>query len=92
MKFRGLTLFSKTSDKNRWIIASWHNPHSLTWRWSLSFAWVPSGQAGMFHVNKHNSGRTVILALKWLRFDFNTQQPMWYREIARRQRQKDYAA
>jgi hypothetical protein len=91
MHIGGLSIFTKTSQKHRYVIASWHSPHSLTWRWSLSFAWVPSGEAGVWHIHKHNDGVAVILALQWLRFDFNTQKPMWYRDMYRRQRDRELA-
>jgi hypothetical protein len=31
-----LTIFSRTSDRKTINVASWHSPHSLTWRWILS--------------------------------------------------------
>lgn len=37
MRVGPLTLFSRTSDRRTFSLASWHSPHSLTWRWSLSF-------------------------------------------------------
>ena len=35
--FKGLRIFSRTSDKRITNIASYHSPHSLTWSWSLRF-------------------------------------------------------
>ena len=35
--FKGLKLFSKTSCKKTFNVASFHSPHSLTWSWILSF-------------------------------------------------------
>lgn len=29
----GLAVFKRTSSKRTWNIASYHSPHSLTWRW-----------------------------------------------------------
>lgn len=31
----GLAVFKRTSDKRSWNLASYHSPHSLTWRWIL---------------------------------------------------------
>ncbi|KNY20368.1 hypothetical protein [Methylobacterium sp. ARG-1] len=33
---QGLSLFRLTSDRRTVNLASWHSPHSLTWRWILS--------------------------------------------------------
>lgn len=33
---RALSLFRRTSDRSTINIASWHSPHSMTWRWLLS--------------------------------------------------------
>lgn len=34
--FKGLALMRKTSSNRIFNLASWHSPHSLTWRWVLS--------------------------------------------------------
>lgn len=44
MRIGPLSLLSRTSDRKTINIASWHSPHSLTWRWIMSlrrhpFAW-----------------------------------------------------
>lgn len=36
MHIGGLSIFSRTSSAKRINLASWHSPHSLTWRWILS--------------------------------------------------------
>lgn len=36
MRIGPLKLFSRTSDRKTVNLASWHSPHSLTWRWILS--------------------------------------------------------
>jgi hypothetical protein len=35
MKLGPLSLFNRTSSRDTLSLASWHSPHSLTWRWSL---------------------------------------------------------
>lgn len=35
MNIGPLSLFSRTSSRDCFSLASWHSPHSLTWRWSL---------------------------------------------------------
>ncbi|MCW5722054.1 MAG: hypothetical protein KIS86_13015 [Devosia sp.] len=44
MRIGPLSLLSRTSDRKTINLASWHSPHSLTWRWIMSlrrhpFAW-----------------------------------------------------
>lgn len=34
----GLRAFSRTSKRRRWSLATYHSPHSLTWRWGIGFA------------------------------------------------------
>ena len=36
MRFGPLTLFQRTSSDKTINLASWHSPHSLTWRWIMS--------------------------------------------------------
>jgi hypothetical protein len=42
MKFKGLCLFKQMHSNgtpiDSWVIASWHNPESLTWRWTFNYA------------------------------------------------------
>lgn len=58
MKVGPLTLFSRCSD-NSLSIASWHSPHSLTWRWSIHLshhkvlAWKPYA---FMYKNHHHRG------------------------------------
>ena len=41
MYIKGLTLFKQMHSNgtpiDSWVIASWHNPKSLTWRWTLNY-------------------------------------------------------
>lgn len=34
---KGFRLFSHTNSRGTFNLASWHSPHSLTWRWVLSW-------------------------------------------------------
>lgn len=36
MRIGGFSFLSRTSSKSTFNVASWHSPHSLTWRWILS--------------------------------------------------------
>lgn len=88
-----LTLFGKTNQPRHRIIA-WHSPHSLTWRWSL---WIgferprlrpylaphrlpgPPGRKGLLQWHAHVFG---------LRLSFHQQEPMWFRDMYWRQRDR----
>jgi len=88
-----LTFFGRTNMRRHRVIA-WHSPHSLTWRWSL---WVGlerprlrpyfapyrkpcrPGHKGLLEWSAHFFG---------LRLSFNQQEPMWYRDMYQRQRDR----
>jgi len=39
MRIGGLAILQRTNSRGLINIASWHSPHSLTWRWILSARW-----------------------------------------------------
>jgi hypothetical protein len=39
MRIGGLAIFQRTNSRGLINLASWHSPHSLTWRWILSANW-----------------------------------------------------
>lgn len=41
MQIGALGLFRRTSERGRYIVASWHSPHSLTWSWCLTVSGQP---------------------------------------------------
>lgn len=43
MKLGPLSLFSKTSSRRDFNLASWHSSHSLTWSWIVSLSLQPFG-------------------------------------------------
>jgi hypothetical protein len=75
---RGLTLFGRTNESNRWIIAAWHNPRSITWRWLLSFGWAPTQRQFNFHRFKINTGLSFDIHVPFVGwFAFRTQRSMF---------------
>lgn len=38
IKIGGLSLLAETNSDGLWNIASYHHPHSITWRWVLSLS------------------------------------------------------
>lgn len=79
-----LKLFSRTSERDTFNLASYHSPHSLTWRWIVSFyrprldrgRWRP-----MWNLLRHNSGGQAYFGMLKLGFRFHWQRPMWFRDL-----------
>lgn len=96
MQFRnGLALFTKMSGGG-YNIASYHSPHSLTWRWIFSMS-LPRRGVGrwrpIFHVSPHNSGGAAYFGFLKFGFNWHWQRPMWFRDLYHRLRdEKDFAA
>jgi len=82
----GLTVFTRTNSPGYWNIAAYHSPHSLTWRWVLSFA------------RQRRDGNFLWPLLWWYRLpngclhwgfripligtiNWQAQEPMWYRDM-----------
>lgn len=87
----GLKFFTRTNDRHRINLASWHSPHSLTWRWTLSFARFKGDERRahwrLLHTNRDNNGLQWMVLLPWIGLlDFHQQPPMWYRDLYVRQR------
>lgn len=81
----GLKLFSRTSSRETWNLASFHSPHSLTWRWVISFSLFRGGEARvrpLWYGYRDNNGlqwgfRVPFVGLvRWAQ-----QRPMWYRDL-----------
>jgi hypothetical protein len=82
----GFQMFSRCNTKWSFIIASWHSPHSMTWRWCFywhrlregerRFSWKP------LHWGPSNgNGIEISFLVPWTcLLRFVTQPPMWYRD------------
>jgi hypothetical protein len=93
MRFGGLKLFSRTSAKRTFSVASWHNPKSLTWRWLLhaSFTgWHREVRLG-FYNTPSNTGQSMGLNLPFVSFRFQTQRPIWLADVEARRAQREAA-
>ena len=87
---KGLKLFSRTSDRRTINLASFHSPHSLTWRWLVSFSLFRGDEA---RVRPIWWGYRANNGLQWgFRIPFvgmvrwAQQRPMWYRDLYTRAR------
>lgn len=54
MHYKGLSLFTRTSGRRNFNIASFHSRHSLTWSWILSLQ-LPSSVVLKPHAGKYRS-------------------------------------
>lgn len=83
MRFKnGLALFTKTSGRRCWNVASFHSPHSLTWSWILSFSLPRADEGRWLHFIswRTNCGRQWLLQVARCALQWHTQRPMWFRD------------
>lgn len=92
----GLRLFARDSGGG-WILVSWHSPHSLTWRWFLSFTRFRGDEARVWPIcwsyQTNPGGLQWGFRIPWLGVvAFHQQRPMWYRDLYIRMRdERDHA-
>lgn len=91
MRFRnGLALFTKTNSRRLWNIASYHSPHSLTWRWLIAFSlggWEARRLWPIWMPYRTNYGLQWVIRLPWIGIlRWGQQRPMWYRDLYMRMR------
>lgn len=80
---RGFKLFGDNNYKNGGLIAAYHNPKSLTWRWIISYQWRFKGWGK--HPSKwvmlgkmiHNFGGDANVCIGPISFRFSWQEPTW---------------
>lgn len=77
---KGLEFFKNTNARDRWVLASWHNPKSLTWSWCVYFRLIRKGERRFWPIlsfPKYGQEKLILRVpmvgfLSWL-----TQQPLW---------------
>ena len=82
--FRGLS-FLKRDSGGGYTLASWHSPHSMTWRWFVSFSRFRGDEARVrplwfgYRTNTgvHGGFRIPFIGL----VHWQTQRPMWFRDL-----------
>lgn len=88
----GFKLFSRTNVKGSWIVASWHSPHSMTWRWLLSFSLFRGDEGRAWPIwmpHRTNIGLQWNVRVPFIGLlAFHQQRPMWYRDCYMRLRDK----
>jgi hypothetical protein len=87
---QGLKFFTRTSDRRCWNLASYHSPHSLTWSWILSLSLPRPGEGRWFHFyrTRNNTGLHWLLQIARIALRWQTQRPMFYRDMYYRLRDK----
>ena len=90
--FPGLAVLRRTNDRRAFNLLAYHSPHSLTWSWILSARFDRTTRMGdgrlrfALHPYQTNQGLQIVLVLPWLCLQWHRQQPMFYRDMWRRQR------
>lgn len=70
--FRGLTVFKKTNMRGCWIVASYHDPESITWSWGLDFRLFRSDENRVWPIVFRNGLRVPFIGY----FVFDRQRKM----------------
>lgn len=87
---KGLRFFQRTSGRGSWNIASYHSPHSLTWRWLVGFSLFRGGEARarpLWWSYRDNNGLQWGFRVPWLGIvRWSQQRPMWFRDLYYRNR------
>jgi hypothetical protein len=91
MHFRnGLALLTRTNVRTSWNLASFHSPHSMTWRWLLSFSLFRADEGRWWPIwmpYRANNGLQWVIRIPLVGFlRFAQQRPMWYRDCYQRLR------
>lgn len=94
MRVGALSLFARTNSARSFNIAAYHSRHSLTWSWivSVSFdgTWRKPGGGLRFGLSPYttNGGPQLVVMLPFAVFHHHRQEPMWYRDLYYRARDK----
>lgn len=78
---QGLEVFRLDRRARRLTLASWHSPHSLTWRWLVDASW---GWNPRFHGHARRNpsgGGAWSIWLGCIGLNGHWQQPMWFRDL-----------
>jgi len=73
----GLMFFKKTNVKNSgYVLVSWHNPKSITWRWAIWWRWSKNLSVKWW---RGPNGHAFLIVSSPLTgtFDFRLQPHMW---------------
>lgn len=86
---QGLKLIRRTNSPRCWNLASYHSPHSLTWRWVLTLQ-LPHSDFGRWRPSfsryRDNNGLQWIASFMRCTLQWSVQRPMWYRDMYIRMR------
>lgn len=81
----GLKFFRRTSGPGSWNLASYHSPHSMTWRWLIGFTRFRGDEARvrpLWWSYRDNGGLQWGFRVPWIGVvRFSQQRPMWFRDL-----------
>lgn len=82
----GMEFFSRTSSEDVFNLASYHSPHSITWRWIISFSRRDiKTKRPWFFKYKSNTGITAGFKIPFLGDIYlKTQKSDWYKDAYNR--------
>lgn len=92
MHIGGFSLFSRTSSKHSFNIASWHNPKSLTWRWIISVSFTGWRRYVRLGVHRIGAWPGCVLYLPFTSLHLHVQRNMWLADIEARRVERARAA
>lgn len=82
---RALRFVGRTSDQRTWNLASWHSPHSMTWRWVISFSFFKADEwrvRPLWFSHRNNHGLQWGFRIPFIGIlHFSQQRPMWFRDL-----------
>ena len=82
---KGLKFLSRTNSMRLWNLASYHSPHSLTWRWVISFSLFRGDEGRVWPIwmgDRNNNGYQLCIRVPFIGIlRFSQQRPMWYRDL-----------
>jgi hypothetical protein len=81
-----LKFFTRTNSPGSWNLAAYHSPHSLTWRWVLSFSLFRADEGRVWPLcwwfRRHDGLLEWTVRIPFVGFlRWNAQRPMWYRDM-----------
>ncbi len=76
IKYNALKLFEKTNTKGTYVLAAWHHPNAITWKWALYWQWSLKAVL-KFWTNKNGNGH-AYLSIPFIGWFSLSWQPVYW--------------